>query len=139
MTRRVEVVCAILRHRDGKRILAARRPPGKALAGKWELPGGKIEPGEDPRAALQREILEELALTIAVGAELESVAHDYAAFGILLRPFLCEAPGAAEELPAAMEHSEVRWIALQDWESLDWAAADIPVLRDYFAALGSDA
>lgn len=121
----INVVCAVIRDEEGK-LLVCRRPAGKALAGKWEFPGGKIEPDEDPELALRREIREELACEIGVGLALSEVEHHYPGFSIRLLPFMCCVESGE---PAAVEHSEIRWITLADCASLDWASADVPVWR----------
>lgn len=120
----IHVVCAVLRD-DSGRHLATRRPPGKALGGLWEFPGGKVEPGEDPAAALRREIAEELGLDIAVGPALPAVLHRYAFGTIALHPFLCRPTGGSLVLH---EHSAAIWLPRTALWSLDWAPADIPVL-----------
>ncbi|MBK8095284.1 MAG: (deoxy)nucleoside triphosphate pyrophosphohydrolase [Verrucomicrobiaceae bacterium] len=122
----VSVVCAILRRDD--LFLLARRPPGKRLGGLWEFPGGKVEPGELPEAALHRELAEELGCTVRVLAEFAAVDHVYEWGAIRLLPFLCElAPGSTE--PVAHEHTELAWSALQDLENYELAPADLPVLQ----------
>ena len=98
-----------------------------SLAGQWEFPGGKVEEGEDARAALAREIREELSLAISVGDLLGTGHVDDGATRIRLDVY--SAAVERGELRLA-EHSEVRWIAPDEIESLDWAAADRPVLAD---------
>lgn len=107
--------------RDGK-ILCARRPEGKNLAGKWEFPGGKLEPGEDHREALAREIREELGCEVEVGDQICTTQNDYE-FGVVeLVTFWCTLkPG---EEPKRIEHAELRWMDPEDMPSLDWAPAD---------------
>lgn len=122
----MEVVCAVIRDAGG-RVLAARRPPGKAQAGRWEFPGGKIEPHEAAEAALVREIEEELGCTLAVGAALAPVDHPYPGGLIRLRPFLAEILAGQ---PVAHEHSELRWVGRGEAAALDWAPADVPVLAE---------
>ena len=123
------VVCALIERANG--VLVAQRPPHKSLALKWEFPGGKLEPGELPEAALVREIREELHLEIIVGAPLLPSAHHYGSFSITLLPFLATVPAAAEPRPA--EHVAVRWCTPSELRLLDWAAADRPVPEHYLA------
>lgn len=123
----LRVVCAILRDEQG-RVLAAQRPPGKAQAGKWEFPGGKIEPGESPEAALIRELTEELDIVPDVGGAWPPVRHEAPAFLLELLPFEASARGRS---PSANEHAELRWIspASPEWLLLDWAEADLPIVH----------
>jgi 8-oxo-dGTP diphosphatase len=123
----LEVVCAVIEDAAG-RVLACRRGPGMAMAGKWEFPGGKREPGEDPRAALRRELLEELGVESEVGAALAAVDHDYDSFTIRLLPFRCRLTGGALH---AHEHDELRWVDRTEALLLDWAAADVPVVEEW--------
>lgn len=120
----MEVVCALIRDDQG-RVLAAQRPPGKTLAGKWEFPGGKIEPGESAEAALQREIREELGCEIEIGVALPAVLHAYPGGVIELRPFLARVSGGT---PSAHEHAALKWVTLEQSTGIDWAEADRPVL-----------
>ena len=122
------VVCALI-ERAG-RVLVAQRPAGKAQALKWEFPGGKIEPGEAPAAALVREIREELQVAIEPGAQLSDAMHDYGPFAITLTPFRATlAEGTAE--PRATEHAALRWCAPEELRALDWAPADVPIVEEY--------
>jgi 8-oxo-dGTP diphosphatase len=124
----LEVACALIERED--RVLVAQRPHGKSHAGKWEFPGGKIEPGESGPQALQREIREELGIEIEVGAALPRVVHDYGTFTIALVPFVCRA--AAGE-PHPHEHAAVLWCRPTEIAALDLADADRPVLAHYLA------
>lgn len=121
----IPVVAAVIRR--GDRVLIAQRPPGKALALKWEFPGGKVEPGETPEAAIVREIREELALPIRVLRVLPSYVHHYERLSIELIPVLAESePGAPE--PHPHEHVAIEWIPIAQLASRDLAEADLPVL-----------
>ncbi|WP_338121518.1 (deoxy)nucleoside triphosphate pyrophosphohydrolase [Microbacterium oleivorans] len=111
-------------------ILCARRGPGSSLPGMWEFPGGKIEPNETPREALEREIDEELACTVDVGAQLTSTTHSYDFGDVTLTTFWCELRSGT---PKLTEHSEVRWLQRSELESLDWAPADLPAVREISA------
>jgi len=122
----IDVVCAVIQD-DSGRVLAAQRPPGKAQAGCWEFPGGKIEPGESAVAALAREINEELGCLLTIGAALTPVDHPYPGGMIRLHPFLAT---IASGTPHPHEHSALRWVRHEESRTLDWAPADQPVLRE---------
>lgn len=126
----IDVTCGLI-ERDG-RLLVAQRPPGKALAGKWEFPGGKVEPGEAPADCLARELREELGVEVRVGAALPASVHRYSpgVRAIRLLPFRC-AIAAGE--PHAHEHSALRWCTVDEIAALDLATADLPVLASYRA------
>ncbi len=121
------VGAAILR--DG-RVLAARRTFPAEAAGRWEFPGGKVEPGESPEAALVREVAEELGCTIAVTAWTpEEVAiGDRHVLRVALARLV-----AGE--PAPHEHDRVRWLGADELEAVDWLDADRPFLVAVRAAL----
>jgi 8-oxo-dGTP diphosphatase len=125
----MEVVCALVLDGQG-RVLVAQRSSRKALAGKWEFPGGKIEPGESGPTALVREIREELGCEIEIGVALPVVRHEYPAGVIALHPFLAR---VASGTPSAHEHAAVRWVTLDEANTLDWAEADLPVLAAFAA------
>jgi len=124
----IDVTCGLI-ERDG-RLLVAQRAPGKALAGKWEFPGGKVEPGEAPTACLARELREELGVEVRVVAALPASEHRYSPSvrAIRLLPFRCEIVAGE---PHAHEHSALRWCTRDEVAGLDLAAADIPVLESY--------
>jgi len=121
----LEVVCAIITDEEG-RFLVCRRPEGKALAGKWEFPGGKVEHGEDCKAALKREIMEELACEIEIGRSLPPVEHHYSEYAVRLLPFMCTLSSC---VPIALEHSELQWITPSKCRKLQWASADVPIWK----------
>ena len=120
----IEVVCAVIGDEAG-RFLACLRPEGKHLAGKWEFPGGKVDPGESAEDALRREMREELGIEVTVGAALEPVCWTYDRGPIRLLPFLCTILAGE---PQAIEHARLLWCAVEDFDSLPWADADLPVL-----------
>lgn len=120
----INVVGAVI-VRNGA-VLAARRGPSMSLPGKWEFPGGKIEGGETPQAALRREMEEELLCTIDVGEHVETTNHQYD-FGIVrLTTFYAT---LIQGEPTLTEHSEIRWIPAAGLESVDWAQADLPAVK----------
>ena len=124
----LDVTCGLI-ERDG-RVLVAQRPPGKALAGKWEFPGGKIEPGEAAEACLARELREELGIEVEVGEALAPATHAYGFRVIRLLPFLCRLRAG---VPCAHEHSALRWCTPDEIATLDLSPADLPVLAEYRA------
>lgn len=119
----IRVVAAAIVQRD--RVLVARRRPELARGDLWELPGGKVEAGEDDREALAREIAEELQLSVTVGECLGEAVHDYGDVAIRLVAYACE--HVAGE-PALTDHAEVRWLDAPALDGLDWAPADVPLL-----------
>ena len=125
-TRVVTVVAAALAGADG-RILVAQRPVGTSLAGLWEFPGGKIEPGETPEAALARELHEELAITVAPGtfAPLGFASHAMADFHLVLLLFEC---GEWIGAPAGQQGQALRWEHPGDLAALPMPPADRPLL-----------
>lgn len=124
MSREVAVVGAVI-VRDGL-VLCARRGPGGATGGMWEFPGGKIEPGETPEAALEREIVEELGCRVRVGAEVTTTTHAYDELAVTLTTYWCELLDAS---PSTSEHEELRWLSPDELDSLAWAPADVPAVE----------
>lgn len=127
----VNVVAVALVDRDG-RVLLARRPEGKAMAGLWEFPGGKVEAGEVPEDALVREMKEELGIDTAAScfAPLTFVSHRYDAFHLVMSVFVCRVWRGVVE---ALEGQELAWAYPKDFAAYPMPAADlpvVPVLRD---------
>ncbi len=110
---------------EGGRVLLTRRSPRMSLAGKWEFPGGKVEAGEAPAAALAREIREELGLEIEVGARLGRGTALHAGRRIVLEVFLARRTGGHLAL---VEHEEHGWFTAPELAPLDWPEADLPIL-----------
>ena len=119
----VAVVGAALIHRG--RCLVAKRGAAMSHAGKWEFPGGKIEPGEDAAAALARELREELAITVSVG---DWIGRGQARAGEALITLDVYRAALLEGAPLPSEHAAVAWLEAGELSSLDWADADIPVV-----------
>jgi len=112
---------------EGARVLLSQRKSGTHLAGAWEFPGGKVEPGEDPRDALARELLEELGIDAEVGDPLEITFHRYATKSVLLLFFAASRrPGSPE--PRALDVAAVRWAALDELRDEEFPPADVAVL-----------
>ncbi len=126
----MNVVCGVIENASGQ-ILACLRPAGKHLGGMWEFPGGKIDPGESPEAALVRELREELTVEVKVGVALTPVIWIYEDKTIRLLPFRCKIIGGELQ---AVEHEELRWCSPENSRELAWAAADVPILREISAA-----
>jgi 8-oxo-dGTP diphosphatase len=120
----VVVVTAAVIEREGV-FLVTRRPDGVHLAGCWEFPGGKCEPGETLAACLQREILEELETTTRVGAEIFSIAHAYPDRVVELHFFRCELAGE----PRPVLGQEMRWVARKELALLAFPPADEQLIQ----------
>ena len=112
---------------DGN-VLATQRPEGKKLGLHWEFPGGKVEEGESPEAALRREIQEELGIRLGALQPMPAVTHEYEFGTIRLLPY----QSFCDSRPDLMltEHIAAKWLCLSDWNSLQWAPADIPVIHE---------
>ncbi|MBQ3798912.1 MAG: (deoxy)nucleoside triphosphate pyrophosphohydrolase [Treponema sp.] len=127
------VVAAVI-VRDGadgsRQVLSTQRGYGD-WKGWWEFPGGKVEPGESPGAALEREIREELSCKIRVGEYLGTVEYDYPAFHLSMRCYACSLAGGEPEL---LEHESAAWLPAESLRSVRWLPADLLIL-DKVAAL----
>ena len=122
----IPVTCAIIFH-QGK-VLAAQRSQTMDLPGKWEFPGGKIEEGENPEDCLVREIQEELAVKIRISHALSPCEHSYSSGKIIrLIPFVATLESFDFHL---LEHSQVAWLHEKELFSVDWAAADLPIVHE---------
>ena len=118
----IEVVAAIICQDD--QIFATQRGYGDFKDG-WEFPGGKVEPGETPEAALVREIREELSVEISVGELLTTVEYDYPNFHLTMHCYLCQLIGGELRL---LEHEAARWLGKGELHSVEWLPADVGVI-----------
>ncbi|GBD41937.1 CTP pyrophosphohydrolase [bacterium HR39] len=124
------VACALI-DVDG-RVLVARRPEGRPMAGLWEFPGGKVRPGESPEAALVRELGEELGIRTRESclAPLTFASHAYPDFHLLMPLYVCR---VFEGTPRPREGQELRWVRAAELAQLPMPPADRPLvamLRD---------
>ncbi|MEO1191279.1 MAG: 8-oxo-dGTP diphosphatase MutT [Pseudomonadota bacterium] len=117
--------CALI-DSDG-RVLLAQRPDGKAMAGLWEFPGGKVDPGETPEAALVRELREELAIDTAQSclAPLTFASHSYADFHLLMPLFVCR---VWQGQPQGREGQALAWVRKQALRDYPLPPADVPLV-----------
>jgi 8-oxo-dGTP diphosphatase len=126
------LVVAALVERDG-RVLMSRRRPDQSLPLCWELPGGKVEPGEAPEAALEREIAEELGCRVRVGRVFDVVFHAYERFDLYMLVYRCQ---IASGEPRARQVADVAWIERARLPTLDLPPADQPLARRLAAGEG---
>jgi len=119
------LVTAAIIEQDG-RTLITQRPDGSRHAGKWEFPGGKLEPGESPRQALERELREELALEVEAGEVVETLYHRYEWGAVLILAYRCRI------LSGTLQHLQVsdhRWVAGEEMKGYDFLDADRPLVE----------
>jgi 8-oxo-dGTP diphosphatase len=119
------VACALID--ADNRVLIAQRPPGKAMAGLWEFPGGKIEPGERPEATLIRELAEEIGITVREPclAPLTFASHAYDDFHLLMPLYICR---RWEGNVVAREGQNLAWVRANKLRDYPMPAADIPLI-----------
>ncbi|MFC3050617.1 8-oxo-dGTP diphosphatase MutT [Kordiimonas pumila] len=129
----VVLVAAIALIDPDGRVLIAERPEGKSMAGMWEFPGGKVEEGEIPEAALIRECKEELGIDITAAclAPFAFASHSYEKFHLLMPLYLCR---KWEGIVQGMEGQRTKWVPIRDLNEYPMPPADIPLLamlRDF--------
>ena len=119
------VACALID--TDNRVLIAQRPAGKALAGLWEFPGGKLEQGERPESALIRELYEELGIITKADclAPLSFASHAYDDFHLLMPLYICR---RFEGLPVAREGQQLKWVRASSLRHYDMPPADQPLI-----------
>jgi 8-oxo-dGTP diphosphatase len=124
--KKVTVVAAIIKHND--KILCVQRGDNKFeyISKKYEFPGGKIEVGETREQTVVREIQEELKMDITPNEDFLTVEHEYPDFLLTMHSFICTSDHPEVHLT---EHIDYKWLRLSDLAKLDWAAADIPIVK----------
>ena len=126
---RFVVAALILRTREsGTEVLICQRKPDQPMSLKWEFPGGKIEPGEGPEAALARELDEELGISAVIGERVARVRHKYRNGGAVDLQFF-----AVREFSGEIENrifNDVRWAAMESLPGYDFLAADLGLIQD---------
>ena len=130
--KRIRAACAIIPR--GEELLVGKRAFG-SMAGKWELIGGKIEGSETPAEAVVRELKEELSVTAIAIAESEPYEHRYEEFDLDLFPIICELEGDNADV-RSKDHSEVKWVHLDEILSLDFVEADFRAIKKYISDRG---
>ena len=119
----LRVVAAVIIY--GDQVLACRRAPNKSAAGKWEFPGGKIEPGESAQVALARELLEELELPARIGDHLDTSITNVNGVSIQLECYFAEADFVPQH---SSDHDELGLFSLAGLKTLEWAEPDLPAV-----------
>ncbi len=120
----IDVVAGVIRGDDG-RFLITQRMADDTLGGYWEFPGGKVDPGEELRAALRRELREELGVETEIGAEIQRVVHAYPDRDV--RVYFYEARIVSGE-PAKLEVADLKWIRADQFAEYQFPEADLPLL-----------
>ena len=124
--KKVEVVAAVIMH--NQKILCVQRSENKYsyISKKFEFPGGKMEEGETKKQTIIREIKEELNMDIIPIKELNTVEHEYPDFNLKMHSFISECLSTEVFLS---EHIDYKWLSVSELETLDWAAADLPIVE----------
>jgi len=118
----IKVVCGIIFNDD--KVFLCRRSPHKPLAGFWEFPGGKIEPGEKEEDSLSRELFEELGMRVEIKEYFKTIIHNYELFTIELIAYVCQFQKASYKLT---DHDRYEWVNKKDLTQWNLAPADIPI------------
>lgn len=129
----IDVTAAVI-EKNG-RVLAARRAPGKHLAGLWEFPGGKLEEAETPQRCLERELYEEFTIESHVGEFIGESLYDYGNKSVRLLAYMVEHVAGEFRLN---DHDEIRWLLHNELYEVEWAPADVPLV-ERFRELYTDA
>ena len=130
----IRVAAAVIKASDDKAepiIFATQRGYGEFKGG-WEFPGGKIEAGETPQEALQREIKEELDTEISVGEFIDTIEYDYPTFHLSMDCFWCQIISGDLVLK---EHEAAKWLTKEKLDSVDWLPADVTLIEKIRAAM----
>ena len=124
--KKVEVVAGVIFW--GNQILCVQRPKNRLqyISEKFEFPGGKIELGETKEDALHRELFEELNLLTKINSFFMTVVHEYPDFELTMHSFICDVDSKELKLN---EHIDKKWLKINELNTLDWAAADIPIVE----------
>lgn len=112
-----------------RRLLAARRHRPTTLAGRWEFPGGKVDPGETPQQALHRELREELGIGVRLGHEVPPADGGAWRISARYRLRLWLAEVTEGEPQPLVEHDELRWLDAGRWLDVDWLDPDVPIVE----------
>lgn len=126
MKKTIKVVAAIIEN-ENKEILCALRSPEMTLPNQWEFPGGKVEEGESLFEAIEREIQEELSCTVKAVDEFDENTHEYEKVIVNLIGIKCK---LVEGTPVAREHSKLVYLKKENLNSLVWAPADVPIVKN---------
>ena len=129
---KIHVACAIIE--ENGRVLAAQRNEFGRMPLKWEFPGGKIHVNESPEECLKREVMEEMGALLEIRRPLPPASHDYADFSVTLYPFVCSL--LSKEI-TLHEHKAIKWLLPDELLSVDWAEADIPIIKAYLEGIDS--
>jgi 8-oxo-dGTP diphosphatase len=121
----IDVVAGVIRRADG-RVLISQRLADDTLGGYWEFPGGKVDPGEELKAALHRELAEELGVETEIGAEIHRIVHPYPDRDVRL--YFFDARILSGE-PQKLEVADLRWVTLDELMDYQFPEADLPLLR----------
>src|ERR687884_1163006 len=131
---KIVLVAAVALIDADNRVLIARRPPGKAMAGLWEFPGGKVEPGERPEDTLIRELHEELAIVVSEAclAPLTFASHAYPDFHLLMPLYVCR---RWDGIATAREHARLAWVRPDRLRDYPMPPADEPLVSHLIGLL----
>ena len=128
----IEVVAAIIQHQNQTLCVQRNESKYDYISKKFEFPGGKVEAGESKEDAIIREIKEELDMDVSIVQHFLTVEHHYPDFSITMHSFLCSSPNRDLTLT---EHISYQWLSWEELESLDWAAADVPIVKQLIKAV----